>query len=496
MNLATSKAAQNALEILVNSINKQNKTSYDLSPIFEADPSDDTVPLLDHWLGALDTAVESFRQCIEARKYVLYKRRNAKLPIHRLPEELFCDILSYVVDAYSDLLIPRLQELASVSTRWWITVVNTPRLWTLVHQEDDVTLLLRKSAGCSLRVLHLANRQAIGFLSIVGQHAERWRSLLSRSREDEVGGRELALHTYAPYIQRSLNTLEELEIVQAPSLSSTMPPVVEAPRLHRINLTHVRLHPTTIFTNISVLKLICCTGVSPSALTRVLASSPGLEELEVECPRSAANADVQWRDMELDSLDDLPQLHHVRILRLRAVCMRVALHLLRRIPSEKLSKLELVHYFSLDLDSKPLLHSYSEGPTLYRSFITAAFTRQDIRCVKWDLVAPTTQINLLGLRALDHCLPTRGAVDTVVEVCFHNLWGYRATIDYLLPITQAMSAPLLLWFDSVKWTPNPIALLMLSSLSRMTIVTGPSHDSRSVRDLLTVLASPHTESDD
>ncbi|KAG8894246.1 hypothetical protein FRB99_001389 [Tulasnella sp. 403] len=101
-------------------------------------------------------------------------------------------------------------------------------------------------------------------------------------------------------------------------------------------------------------------------------------------------------DEDVDCLDDLPPLHKIRILHLRAVHMEVVLHLLRRVRLEALAKLELVHYFDAPEDFDPFLKSESQDLVPYRSLITAAFTRPDIRCVKWDLLEPAEEISLWG----------------------------------------------------------------------------------------------------
>ncbi|KAG8904064.1 hypothetical protein FRB99_002335 [Tulasnella sp. 403] len=490
MKSATPEAIQDALSTLISSINKQNETSHDLRTIFEDDPSNDTIPLLDQWMDTLGTAVESLQQCVEARKYTLRKRRNAILPIHSLPEEIFRDILTHVVDTYSDPVVPHLQRLASVSTHWWSTVVSTPSLWTLVHNLDNFELVLRKSAQCTLRVVHTENQQTVDFFTIVGQHAERWRSLRARQVYGPVVGQLNPLHVYAPYIQRSLDSLEELEIIQCRDEWVPLPPVVDAQRLHHVHLERIRLDATTRFTNLSVFKLIQCTGVPLPALVRMLASSPLLEELNVRSPRLAPTSEV-WMDSEAGSLDDLPPFRHLRILRLGGVCMGVVLRLLRRVHLENLTKLELVHYFDHHPSFDPFLQSSSQNPMSYRSLITAAFTRSRIRCVKMDLVA--ANVNLTGSRTIDRNYPVPGAMDTDVEVHFYNMMDYQAGIEYLLPITEAIRAPLFLRFDPGMWIPDRSSLLKLPSLSRMAMSVGTSLGVE-LHDMFIDLASPQTES--
>ncbi|KAG8907840.1 hypothetical protein FRB99_002013 [Tulasnella sp. 403] len=475
MQVATPEAAQNALETLVDTL--------------KGDPSKDTISLLTEGMDTLDIAVEFLRRCVEIRKCALRKRYNAKLPIHGLPEELFCDILTHVVDAYSDPIVPLLQRLASVSTRWWSTVVSTPRLWTLVHQSDNVALVLRKSARYPLRVVHSADSGTLDFLAVVGQLAERWRSLLScRGSDGLTVRRGPSLSAYAPYVQRALSVLEELEIVRDDN--EAMIPNIEAPRLHHLHLRCLRLSSTTGFTDLSVLKLIKCTGVHLPSFTRMLACSPRLEELDVEWLPRAQMAG------EADCMDDLPSFIHLRILRLKGISVPVALHLLRRVQLQDLTKLELVHWFHSPQEFNLFVHHSTRDPMSYHSLIILAFTRPDIRCVKLDLLTPVTQINLLGSRTPNYHLPMPGATENEIELRLYTRAYHEERIaDYSLSIAQAITAPLRLRFHSMEWIPNARTLLKLPSLAAMTMVMSPSSP-RGVKDLLRNLSLPRKDCND
>lgn len=138
-------------------------------------------------MGYADKAREHRRLRAEERRRAEWanpdhaRRQNAVAPIHRLPVELFGNILRL---AESDTDLSRLRRLASVGRYWRDTVLSTPALWSTLSSSMPVTMLnwalqWSRKARLSVDYNHYSgsDQQSDLFVAAVVPHSDRWKSL-------------------------------------------------------------------------------------------------------------------------------------------------------------------------------------------------------------------------------------------------------------------------------------------------------------------------------
>ncbi|KAG8904063.1 hypothetical protein FRB99_002334 [Tulasnella sp. 403] len=421
------------------------------------------------------------------QNYAIAKRRNALLPIHTLPVELFCTILKHVVDSFPGPIVASLQGLASVSTFWWSVVITNPTLWTLVHHEDNVSLVLRKSQDCPIDI-HFAPKRYRGhnFVDLVGPYAKRWRSLYFNARRTPV----TVLVAIAELLKTDLPLLERLLIMQdnlgwRPKLQM----LINAPRLRDVHLDCVCVDPSSVFTNLTSLTLDRCYGTKLSNLTRLLIDNPDLEELCFSFQPDETQG--SGLDEPVGDSNEFRPLKNLRSLNLSgSIGMRSILAILRLVKVEALKMLCIAQSFD------PLAEQVDwEGLRSYISAIAAALTVPRIQTVWLDIVAG--HISLFGSRTnSDGYSPPSKYKGHDVILHFYNLGlGVPNAMGYILSaITNAISVPLFLRLDPMWWIPDPPAFSKLPTLSRMEIVTGMNLGN-ALGPMFNDLATPHTRSD-
>ncbi|KAG9035926.1 hypothetical protein FS837_001794 [Tulasnella sp. UAMH 9824] len=171
-----------ALQLALRAIHNEEQGI--LRPELEVQRSDINIPNT----AKPDSSVTSIlKNETEVRRALLHQRRNALLPIARLPPEVIIQILHEVVhDDWSDVPMV-LRALILVSREWRALVEETPSLWCHI-------ILSRSYAGPSYLVTALKRSQNLlltinyhyqfttnitpeFFLGEICKHMQRWRSV-------------------------------------------------------------------------------------------------------------------------------------------------------------------------------------------------------------------------------------------------------------------------------------------------------------------------------
>ncbi|KAG8932085.1 26S proteasome regulatory subunit 6A [Tulasnella sp. 417] len=190
----------------------------------------------------------------------LQKQRNARVPIHQLPPELFSTILLYSLP--KERVVMRVLELERVSIHWWDHIRGSPQLWAFAEPGRYLALALERSGNTPLKVLHpnqwRSVEEAKEFAFDVGEHEHRWRVL-------EYAGSHISL--FAPYLEDG----EYLDIAGGP-------------RLRHLTVHNVNFDLTLIQSSLSNLQTLRITSppepdVPWHSLRDVLVLCPRLEEL-------------------------------------------------------------------------------------------------------------------------------------------------------------------------------------------------------------------------
>lgn len=115
------------------------------------------------------------------------RRRNARLPLFRLPDEILARILFFSLQASFPRPrddVDKLHNLAKVCTKFAALTRNSTPLWGLVDAQSSIentALVLAKSKSAPLDVIHTTLRRLRArnnpFLETVSPESWRWRSL-------------------------------------------------------------------------------------------------------------------------------------------------------------------------------------------------------------------------------------------------------------------------------------------------------------------------------
>ncbi|KAG8941424.1 hypothetical protein FRC04_004217 [Tulasnella sp. 424] len=136
-------------------------------------------------------AAEAFQLAAQTEAALFCRRRNALLPIHRLPQELLSAILIKSVDENRIHRTEVLQPLAQVAWQWWQTIKSDGRFWThITPPMGSVELQIRKAGNLPLRLYWPASVKwgddDDAVKNLLRQQAERWTSIDVESYRDDV----------------------------------------------------------------------------------------------------------------------------------------------------------------------------------------------------------------------------------------------------------------------------------------------------------------------
>ncbi|KAG8951239.1 hypothetical protein FRC00_007342, partial [Tulasnella sp. 408] len=153
------------------------------------DASTQPEPTLEQ-LDAKLTEIEQSQHALSLDSYRLKRERNALVPLHRLPGEIFVSILLKVAN-YNEVGFDehkRLHALAQVSTYWFDTIIAFPSFWQQLAQYHPrrfrEMVLKRNTSGllkidCVLEQLmtESAQEQLLSFMKMAAPLSERWKLL-------------------------------------------------------------------------------------------------------------------------------------------------------------------------------------------------------------------------------------------------------------------------------------------------------------------------------
>ncbi|KAG9024952.1 hypothetical protein FRB95_010854 [Tulasnella sp. JGI-2019a] len=259
---------------------------------------------------------EDLHACPKLHGVMVQRNRswNHTRPLYRLPPEILIEIISIALSediSFPHCYMERLQKFASVSHQWWLLAIGTPSFWKVASSHLPLELLqqvLLRSAGHLLNVVGYDNDSIPIklFLSLVAEHAHRWRSLLLSGKEYDITAnawnKGLA-HLSAPALEvltlegKSYRTLD----IASWSVES---------------LRHVKLSTACISwesKTLSGLQRLELENPGPRApsgsqLLAILAASPDLVELKLgkfHQPQDSSHAPLQTMSVELPMLETL-----------------------------------------------------------------------------------------------------------------------------------------------------------------------------------------------
>ncbi|KAG8912346.1 hypothetical protein FRC00_004727, partial [Tulasnella sp. 408] len=176
-----SSVVEKALAMLLESIQEQNLVSATLNDQRDSDSYQSEIERLDCLAEDRILAAESVLLAAKRSATVFLRRRNALVPLHRLPSEILALILLESLDFENGFDQTVLHSLAQVAHRWWEIIKSQPRFWTCVlWPGDNIALSIRKARTLPLQLL---NRQAWNsestdlqenIKSLLRTHANRW----------------------------------------------------------------------------------------------------------------------------------------------------------------------------------------------------------------------------------------------------------------------------------------------------------------------------------
>ncbi|KAG8862289.1 hypothetical protein FRB96_001868 [Tulasnella sp. 330] len=272
---------------------------------------------IDHIRETVTVALESFQLYIHEKlaRYSLH-RNTVGSKSYELPVELLSHILRLSVPL-EDWSVERLQELAQVSRRWKDIVTSTPKLWAVAkvtnHQDPSglswrthLDLALRMSHNSPLSVFHINQerpdydslssdiRRCEEFMTIVGRHTARWKSV-------HYSGHRL--RSIVSALERPCPSLEDLSVVFDRHLEGSRMRIIPGARLRHITLDHAELEWRALL-GLHSLRIRSVAERIPQAreLLVALRACPQLEVLELSSIDITRNVDEDERFELNDSL--------------------------------------------------------------------------------------------------------------------------------------------------------------------------------------------------
>ncbi|KAG8941418.1 hypothetical protein FRC04_004211 [Tulasnella sp. 424] len=304
--LAPEPVAQ-ALTLLVKAVEESE-------PASDADGQDieSQMTHLDRLAWRRHVAAEALQLAAQAEAALFRRRRNALLPIHRLPSELLSAILIEAVD--KDLVLHKmevLQLLAQVAWKWWQTIKSDPQFWAhITPPMGGVELQIRKARILPLRLswptsVGVQSRDA--FKDLLQRHAERWTSMDLESPEDVV----LQVLCTHPFPRLEYLELHPNYMTMGGAWRLNLANFQNLQEAHLPILPYFSISPTSnssLFLQTLHLNLDFDGSYSSYDLESVLRYSPQLIELEVE----DLNDDTSPPSPVNTPIINLPMLRHLR----------------------------------------------------------------------------------------------------------------------------------------------------------------------------------------
>ncbi|KAG8910834.1 hypothetical protein FRC00_007457, partial [Tulasnella sp. 408] len=145
-------------------------------------------------LEQLDTQLaemESLQHDLRLKSYQIKRERNALVPLHRLPGEIFVSILLRVAkynEPGFDQEHKRLHTLAQVSTYWFDTIIGFPSFWQQLaqyHPPHFREMVLKRNTSALFNIdcvlaqgeMGPASDELLSFMKIAAPLSKRWKLL-------------------------------------------------------------------------------------------------------------------------------------------------------------------------------------------------------------------------------------------------------------------------------------------------------------------------------
>ncbi|KAG8897544.1 hypothetical protein FRB99_008093 [Tulasnella sp. 403] len=255
-------------------------------------------------------ALDDFKKGVDAEIVRQKRFRNACLPIHRLPAELFLKILQQAVD-FVDLIgwkIGHVHNLAKVSDYWYRTIISTPSFWPLLKDEhgdriQSIVLKRNPTAPFLVWCTDTTIEAREEFMKRMAENAHRWRGLIVTGPYSE--GVFNQLQTPAP-------NLKDLSVLVT-SQPTRLLEIPDGGPLRHVDLTRVTLPwDSGRLAKLQSLYVESLDANLPSLaqLVSILDASPHLWRLVLRYWTGEAPAYL-WRDAAdlADKRIKLPSLH-------------------------------------------------------------------------------------------------------------------------------------------------------------------------------------------
>ncbi|KAG8877248.1 hypothetical protein FRB98_006784 [Tulasnella sp. 332] len=268
-------------------------------------------------LESLETSAAEFGAKMQHHLATHRRVLNALLPIHRIPSEIFTEILAMSLVLWSEDANEKYQEhlytLRCVSAAWRTLIDNSPLLWATVSCRDTLDTVrnaLAKSKDSPLEVVYraryVARYRTAEFIVSVVQHVHRWKSLevLGLNSQQATELLDLTDGCQAPKLQK-LSLVNTGDVRCMGSLFDG-----QTHQLRRIKLSSSYLVPwsPTTLSNLHFLHIdrVMQEGPSADQVDIILRASPALVELILQAvyPRG-------------DDAPPIKQRHPVELLSLR-----------------------------------------------------------------------------------------------------------------------------------------------------------------------------------
>ncbi|KAG8950947.1 hypothetical protein FRC04_007011 [Tulasnella sp. 424] len=244
MNPATKPTVEFAVDVLLQSIQDENKTALEAMrrlPSNQRDYKNDTAMLghVDSYAGAIKSTLDDVQRHLLDKMSALHKEHNRMIPLHRLPIEMFVQIITGALEPFqiyfrAQTHLGRLLTLCNVCKRWRDVIGGTPSLWATIDVRDPPALTsvaISRSSNHPLNVIgassygppkywdHPVGSKRFENLAIV--HSRRWRfvQLVVASSEDA----QALINAPAPRL-RSLEVKSTVQYRKQHTSGSRSPP--------------------------------------------------------------------------------------------------------------------------------------------------------------------------------------------------------------------------------------------------------------------------------
>ncbi|KAG8922369.1 hypothetical protein FRC01_014130, partial [Tulasnella sp. 417] len=348
-------------------------------------------------------AMEELRSRLSERLLSSKRARNAAAPLHRLPPEIFLEILKLSLLPEGQAQAQERTKLTLVCHYWHTVVENSPILWSTICSHDtiaDVSKAFLKSGETQLNIVgfwteshthwtpnqlqDLSNAQD-AFLNEIAKHSRRWRSLKlnllvpSPRFMTEIAAPQLEYLSLTMLRRRWTGT-------EALDLFNGRP----TPRLRYLSLDNVPIKWNTLSSpNLTTLAIrnVRNLGPSLSQLLDALSSCPGLTSLSITWVPSLEDSSPvtgpvelpRLQNLTIESLGVLTVNHIMENLQMPTNChVRLQLRV-RGDPKASLFRSDLSHLFQFCLVQ-------CSGITV--TFSTTAFASNIVRFISdgmWSL---------------------------------------------------------------------------------------------------------------